>query len=287
MQILVVGSGAREHALCWKLSRDPGVRRVVCAPGNDGIGGHFSTIPVDAADPEAVLTLAEQHRIDLTVIGPEAPLAGGIADLFSARGRPIFGPRRRAAQLETSKAFAKDFLQRHRVPTARYRVCGDAESAVRAIRSGEFGDSLVVKADGLAGGKGVVVADTRAEAEAAIQVLMVDRAFGDAGSRIVLEERLYGPEVSFFVIADGEHAVPLVAAQDHKRIFDDDHGPNTGGMGAFAPSPLVDDAMRDRILGEVVRPVLYGLIIEGSPYRGVLYCGLMLTADGPQVIEFN
>jgi len=287
MQILVVGSGAREHALCWRLSRDPGVRRVVCAPGNDGIGGHFSTIPVDAADPEAVLTLAEQHRIDLTVVGPEAPLAGGIADLFSARGRPIFGPRRRAAQLETSKAFAKDFLQRHRVPTARYRVCGDAESAVRAIRSGEFGDSLVVKADGLAGGKGVVVADTRAEAEAAIQVLMVDRAFGDAGSRIVLEERLYGPEVSFFVIADGEHAVPLVAAQDHKRIFDDDHGPNTGGMGAFAPSPLVDDAMRDRILSEVVRPVLYGLIIEGSPYRGVLYCGLMLTADGPQVIEFN
>jgi phosphoribosylamine---glycine ligase len=287
MQILVVGSGAREHALCWKLSRDPGVDRVVCAPGNAGIARQFATAAVDAADPDSVLALAESERIDLTVVGPEAALARGIADLFSKRGRPIFGPRRLAAQLETSKAFAKDFMQRHRVPTARYRVCGDPETALRSIRSGEFGDTLVVKADGLAGGKGVVVADTRAEAESAIQAAMVDRAFGDAGSRIVLEERLEGPEVSFFVIADGEHSVPLVAAQDHKRIFDDDRGPNTGGMGAFAPSPLVDDAMRDRIRSEIVGPVLYGLILEGSPYRGVLYCGLMLTADGPKVIEFN
>jgi phosphoribosylamine---glycine ligase len=287
MQILVVGSGAREHALCWKLSRDPGVDRVVCAPGNAGIAGRFPTLAVDPDDPDSLLALAEREGIDLTVVGPEAALARGIADLFSARGRPIFGPRRIAAQLETSKAFAKDFMQRHRVPTARYRVCGDLEMALRSIRSGEFGDTLVVKADGLAGGKGVVVADTRADAESAIQAAMVDRAFGDAGSRIVLEERLEGPEVSFFVIADGEYAVPLVAAQDHKRIFDDDRGPNTGGMGAFAPSLLVDDAMRDRILGEIVRPVLYGMILEGSPYRGVLYCGLMLTADGPKVIEFN
>jgi phosphoribosylamine---glycine ligase len=287
MQILVVGAGAREHALCWRLSRDPGVDRVVCAPGNAGIAGQFPTVAVDPDDPESLLALAEREAIDLTVVGPEAALARGIADLFSARGRPIFGPRRLAAQLETSKAFAKDFMQRHRVPTARYRVCGDPEMALRSIRSGEFGDTLVVKADGLAGGKGVVVADTRADAESAIQAAMVDRAFGDAGSRIVLEERLEGPEVSFFVIADGEYAVPLVAAQDHKRIFDDDRGPNTGGMGAFAPSPLVDDAMRDRILTEIVRPVLYGMILEGSPYRGVLYCGLMLTADGPKVIEFN
>src|SRR5688572_31106664 len=188
MQILVVGSGAREHALCWKLSRDPGVDRVVCAPGNAGIAGQFPTVAVDPDDPESLLALAEREAIDLTVVGPEAALARGIADLFSARGRPIFGPRRLAAQLETSKAFAKDFMQRHRVPTARYRVCGDAETAVRSIRSGEFGDTLVVKADGLAGGKGVVVADTRADAESAIQAAMVDRAFGDAGSRIVLEE---------------------------------------------------------------------------------------------------
>jgi phosphoribosylamine---glycine ligase len=287
MRILVVGSGAREHALCWRLSRDPGVERIVCAPGNAGIARHFVCRAVDASDPTALLALAEAERVDLSVIGPEAPLAAGVADLFASRGRPLFGPRRIAAQLETSKAFAKDFMQRHRVPTARYHVCNDIAQALHVIRSGEFGESIVVKADGLAAGKGVVVADDAAQAEAAVQSAMVDRAFGDAGARVVLEERLEGPEVSFFVIADGEYAVPLVAAQDHKRIFDDDRGPNTGGMGAFAPSPLVDDAMRDRILTEIVRPVLYGLILQGSPYRGVLYCGLMLTADGPKVIEFN
>jgi phosphoribosylamine---glycine ligase len=287
MRILVAGSGAREHALCWRLSRDPGVDRVVCAPGNAGIARSFPTLPVDAADPEALLDAAERERIDLTVVGPEVPLGRGIADLFSARGRPIFGPRRLAAQLETSKAFAKDFMQRHAVPTARYRVCDTAADALAILGTGEFGESVVVKADGLAAGKGVVVAETRADAEAAVQAAMVDRVFGNAGSRIVIEERLIGPEVSFFVIADGEYAVPLVAAQDHKRIFDGDRGPNTGGMGAFAPSPLVDAALTDRILDEIVRPVLHGLIVEGSPYRGVLYCGLMLTADGPKVIEFN
>ena len=287
MRILVVGSGAREHALCWRLSRDPGVERLLCAPGNAGLARQFQTRPVDPADPDAVLALAERERIDLTVVGPEAPLARGIADLFSARDRPIFGPRRLAAQLETSKAFAKDFMQRHGVPSARYRVCDSADAALSAIRSGEFGDALVVKADGLAAGKGVVVAETRAEAEEAVRVAMVEHAFGEAGHRVVLEERLEGPEVSFFVIADGELAVPLVAAQDHKRVFDGDLGPNTGGMGAFAPSPLVDEALRDRVLAEIVRPILYGLILHGSPYRGLLYCGLMLTAEGPKVIEFN
>jgi phosphoribosylamine---glycine ligase len=287
MRILVVGGGAREHALCFKLSSDPGVTSVACAPGNAGIALGFPCVPVDPSDPSALLALAEQRQIDLTVVGPEAPLANGVADLFGARGRPIFGPRRLAARLETSKAFAKDFMQRHQVPTARYRVCGDVDDALTAIRRGEFGDALVVKADGLAAGKGVVVADTRAVAEAAVRNAMVDRAFGEAGARVVLEERLEGPEVSFFVIADGEHAVPLSAAQDHKRIFDGDRGPNTGGMGAFAPSPLIDEAAQRRILNEIVQPVLIGLIKEGSPYRGVLYCGLMLTAEGPKVIEFN
>jgi phosphoribosylamine--glycine ligase len=287
MRILVVGSGAREHALCWRLARDPGVDRILCAPGNAGIARQFDTVFVDSADPAAILELAESERIDLTVIGPEAPLSRGVADLFSARGRPIFGPRRLAAQLETSKAFAKQFMQRHGVPTARYRVCTTATDALDAVRSGEFGEMVVVKADGLAGGKGVVVAETRAEAEAAVATMMVDRVFGDAGNAIVLEERLEGPEVSFFVIADGEYVVPLVAAEDHKRIFDGDRGPNTGGMGALAPSPRMDAALRDRILTEIVRPVLDGLILNGSPYRGLLYCGLMLTADGPKVIEFN
>ena len=287
MRILVVGSGAREHALCWKLSRDPGVDHVIGAPGNAGMARQFRLMPVDPADPGALLALAEREAVDLTVVGPEAPLGRGIADLFSSRGRAIFGPRRIAAQLETSKAFAKDFMQRYGVPTARYRVCGDAEQALAAIRSGEFGDSLVVKADGLAGGKGVVVAETRAEAEDAVRAAMVDRDFGDAGARVVLEERLEGAEVSFFVIADGEYAVPLITARDHKRIFDGDRGPNTGGMGAFAPSRLVDDQMRQQILKAIVEPVLHGLIRDGSPYRGVLYVGLMLTADGPKVIEFN
>jgi phosphoribosylamine--glycine ligase len=244
-------------------------------------------VPVDASDPEALLALAEQERIDLTVVGPEAPLARGVADLFSARGRPIFGPRRVAAQLETSKAFAKNFMKKFGVPTARYRVCTTSDEALAAIRAGELGERVVVKADGLAAGKGVVVADSRDEAEAAVRAAMVDYAFGDAGNTVVLEERLEGQEVSFFVIADGEYAVPLVTAQDHKRIFDGDRGANTGGMGAFAPSPLVDDELRERIVSEIVRPTLHGLIVSGSPYRGLLYCGLMLTRDGPKVIEFN
>jgi phosphoribosylamine--glycine ligase len=287
MRILVVGSGAREHALCWRLSRDPGVDRVMCAPGNAGIARQFQTFPVDAADPDALLALAESSNADLTVVGPEAALARGIADLFGARGRPIFGPRRIAAQLETSKVFAKEFMRRYDIPTAKYVVPSNVDEALATIHSGELGDGVVVKADGLAAGKGVVVADTREHAAAAVHASMVDRAFGDAGSRVVLEERLQGPEVSFFVIADGEHAVPLVVAQDYKRVFDDDRGPNTGGMGALAPSALVDEAMRDRILAEIVRPVLDGLIRDGSPYRGLLYCGLMITAHGPKVIEFN
>jgi phosphoribosylamine--glycine ligase len=238
-------------------------------------------------DTAAVIRLVERERIDLTVVGPEAPLANGLVDAFESAGLAIFGPSRAAAQLETSKAFAKDFMYRHAVPTARYRVCASADDALRSIRAGEFGEALVVKADGLAAGKGVVVATDRSMAEQAVTAAMVDKTFGAAGARIVLEEMLTGPEVSFFVVARGELYVPLLSAQDHKRIFDDDRGPNTGGMGAFAPSPLMNAELQSRIEREIVAPVLRGMAAEGHPFHGFLYCGLMLTPEGPKVIEFN
>jgi phosphoribosylamine--glycine ligase len=287
MRVLVLGSGAREHALCARLSGEPGVSYVLCAPGNAGIARTIPTEPVDVLDTAAVIRLVEAERIDLTVVGPEAPLANGIVDSLQAAGRRVFGPTKAAAQLETSKAFAKDFMQRHGVPTARYRICTSAEEALHSIRSGEFGDALVVKADGLAAGKGVVVATDRSMAELAVTAAMVDKTFGAAGARIVLEEMLTGPEVSFFVVCYGDTYVPLLSAQDHKRIFDDDRGPNTGGMGAFSPSTLMTAALQSRVEQEIVEPVLRGMKAEGHPFSGFLYCGLMLTADGPKVIEFN
>jgi phosphoribosylamine--glycine ligase len=287
MRILVLGSGAREHALSWRLSMDPSVRRVLCAPGNPGIGRSVDTASVDPTNAADVLALAKSEGIDLTVVGGEAPLAAGLADRFAERGRLLFGPTRAAAQLETSKAFAKDFLARHRVPTARYRVCQSPDEALEVVRSGALGEAVVVKADGLAAGKGVVVAPDRRTAEAAIKVAMVDRAFGEAGAHVVLEECLTGPELSFFAIADGEAFRPLLSAQDHKRMLDGDRGPNTGGMGALAPSPLADAALQVRIEREIIRPVLAGMVSEGHPFRGFLYCGLMLTPEGPKVIEFN
>ena len=283
----MLGSGAREHALAARLTAEPGVEHVLCAPGNAGIARTLATTPIDPVDADAVMRLVGRERIDLTVVGPEAPLAAGLADRLAAEGRPIFGPTRAAARLETSKAFAKEFMRRHGVPTARYRVCTSADEALRAIRAAEFGEALVVKADGLAAGKGVVVATDRATAEQAVSAAMIDRSFGDAGASVVLEEMLAGPEVSFFVVANGTAYVPLLSAQDHKRIFDDDQGPNTGGMGAFAPSPLMSPALQARIEREIVKPVLIGMAAEGHPFHGFLYCGLMLTADGPKVIEFN
>jgi phosphoribosylamine--glycine ligase len=287
MRVLVLGSGAREHALCWRLALDPDVERVWCAPGNAGIGRTVDLVPVALSDPDAMLGLAAQLDAHLTVVGPEAPLASGVADRFLEAGRPLFGPTRAAARLETSKAFAKDFMSRHGVPTAGYRVCHTAQDAIDSVRRRELGEAVVVKADGLAAGKGVVVAPDAATAEAAIRAAMLDRAFGEAGARVVLEECLTGPEVSYFVVADGERYVPLVTAQDHKRIFEGDQGPNTGGMGAFAPSPLVDAALEGRIRNEIVEPVLRGMASERTPFRGFLYCGLMLTSLGPKVIEFN
>lgn len=287
MRVLVVGGGGREHALAWRLSRDRMVSEVICAPGNAGIAEVARLAPVSATDIEALAALAERERIDLTVAGPEAPLDLGIADLFASRGLRLFGPSRAAAQLECSKVFAKGFMSRHGIPTARYRVCTSASEARQIVASGELGFPVVVKADGLAAGKGVVVAPDLTAANEAIQAAMEDRQFGDAGARLVLEECLSGPEVSFFALCDGTRAVPLMTAQDHKRAFDNDEGPNTGGMGAFAPSPLIDAAGRDRIMREIVDPVLAGMRAEGHEYRGFLYAGLMMTCNGPRVIEFN
>jgi phosphoribosylamine---glycine ligase len=287
MKVLVVGNGGREHALAWKLASERSVAEVVCAPGNPGIANVARIVDISAGDPAGLAAFAERERIDLTVVGPELPLDRGIADLFVSRGLRIFGPSRAAAQLECSKVFAKSFMARHGIPTASYCVCDSAASAHAAVTSGELGFPVVVKADGLAGGKGVVVAPDRESATAAVRAAMEERQFGDAGSRIVLEECLIGPEVSFFAICDGARAEALMSAQDHKRVFDGDEGPNTGGMGAFTPSPLVDAAMQSLIMKEIVDPVVAGLRQERIEYRGFLYAGLMLTCDGPKVIEFN
>ena len=289
MKVLVVGGGAREHALVRALAGDPAVDRIVCAPGNAGIAAEAGTrvVPVDAADPAALLALAASEGAELTVVGPELPLARGAADAFADAGRLLFGPTRSAAALESSKAFAKAFMARHGIPTARFEVCTDQRQALEAVRGDRFGFPVVIKADGLAAGKGVTVAPDREAAEAAVRDAMVARRFGDAGGTVVIEECLTGPEVSCFVISDGQRSVTLPAAQDHKRIFDGDVGPNTGGMGAFAPSPLFGPDLEERVMNEIVTPTLDGMRVEGREYRGVLYVGLMLTADGPRVIEFN
>jgi phosphoribosylamine---glycine ligase len=287
MRVLVIGSGAREHALVARLASDRDVGEIVAAPGNPGIAQLARIVPLDVSKRDAALDLAEREQIDLTIVGPELPLSLGIADRFAEAGRLLFGPTAAAARLESSKAFAKAFMARHEVPTARFRTCESIDAALALVRSGELGWPLVLKADGLAAGKGVVIADDAAAAEAAVTAMMGERQFGAAGDRLVLEECMTGPEVSFFVVCDGERAVPIGTAQDHKRIFDEDRGPNTGGMGAFAPSPLVDDGLRARIVREIVEPVMAGMKAEGCPFRGFLYCGLMLTASGPKVIEFN
>ena len=287
MKVLVLGSGAREHALAWKLAADPSVRSLYCAPGNPGIARHATLAAVDLADPSAVLEFVRRERVDLTVVGPELPLERGIVDAFRTAERAIVGPTRFAAQLETSKVFAKDFMARHGVPTARYRACESPDDALAVLGRGEFGYPVVIKADGLAAGKGVVIAADATAAEHAVRGAMIDRRFGSAGARVVIEEFMEGVEASFFVLSDGNTALPLTSAQDHKRAFDNDEGPNTGGMGAFAPSPLVTADVAQRVLREIVGPVLEGLRREGHAYTGFLYVGLMLSPAGPRVVEFN
>src|SRR6478736_6603003 len=276
MKVMVVGGGGREHALAWRLASDPDVDALVCAPGNTGTRNIALNRPADVGDPQALLAIAEAERIDLTVVGPELPLDRGIVDLFTSRGRLIFGPSRTAAQLECSKVFAKDFMARHGIPTARYRVCETVDEARAVLARGELGLPVVVKADGLAAGKGVVVAADRAGAEQAITAAMDDRQFGDAGARVVLEECLSGPEVSCFALCDGRRAVPLRSAQDHKRVYDHDQGPNTGGMGAFSPSPLFDAAMQTAVQRDIIEPVLRGPAAPCTTHFGFVYggCGL-------------
>ena len=287
MKVLVVGGGAREHAMAWKLAGERAVSEIICAPGNPGIAKAARCLPIDSGDPDALLALAQREAVNLTVVGPELPLARGARDLFAAHDQLLFGPTREAARLEWSKAFAKQFMARHRIPTARCRICDSPGEALELLARGELGFPVVIKADGLAAGKGVTVAPDRLSAELAVRDAMVDRRFGDAGARLVIEEHLEGEEVSFLAICDGRTALPLPSAQDHKRAFDDDRGPNTGGMGAFAPSPLFTPDVHGRVMREIVAPVLAGLRAEGHEYRGLLYVGLMLTSDGPRVIEFN
>ncbi len=286
MRVLVLGSGGREHALVARLASDPGVS-VICAPGNPGIAQIVPIYPVDLSSPDSIAELAAREQVDLTVVGPELPLSVGVADRFAADGRLLLGPSAAAARLETSKAFAKAFMERHAVPTARFYTAESAGDALEVVRGDSFGFPVVLKADGLAAGKGVVIAETLAEAEEAIAAAMTGGRFGRAGERLVIEECLVGPEVSFFALCDGTRALPIGTAQDHKRIFDHDEGPNTGGMGAFAPSPLIDASLHAQVMHDIVEPVLAGMAAEGHPFKGFLYVGLMLTATGPRVIEFN
>lgn len=285
MNVLLVGSGGREDALAWRIRRSPLVERLLAAPGNPGIARHATCVDVRADDLDGIMALAARERIDLTVVGPEAPLVAGLADRLEDRGLTVFGPRREAAAIEGSKAFAKALMARHGIPTARFASFDDPGAARRFAR--ELGAPLVVKTDGLAAGKGAIVCATLDDADRAITECLERRAFGAAGATVVIEEFMVGEEASFFVIANGHDVVPLAAAQDHKTVFDGDRGPNTGGMGAYSPAPSVDAAMRDRVMAEIVRPTIAALAKEAEPYRGVLYVGLMLTADGPRVVEFN
>lgn len=285
MRILVVGSGGREHAILRRLAKDQSPHELHAAPGNPGIADLAVLHPVSAAHTDEIVALARRLDTDLVVVGPEQPLADGLADRLVAAGRAVMGPSAACACLETSKAFAKQFMAAHGIPTAGFEICRSAAEALAAID--RFGLPVVVKADGLAAGKGVVVAATRDEAVAAVRAAMDDRRFGAAGDVLVIEECLQGVEASFFALCDGARASYLGSAQDHKRVFDDDRGPNTGGMGAFSPSPLIDDAMRERVMREIVEPVVEGMRAAGDPFAGVLFVGLMLTADGPRVIEFN
>ncbi|OYD25749.1 phosphoribosylamine--glycine ligase [Oceanimonas baumannii] len=288
MNVLVIGGGGREHALAWKAAQSPRVSRVFVAPGNAGteLEPALTNVAIAATDIPALLAFAKQEQIELTIVGPEAPLVAGVVDAFEADGLTIFGPSAGAAQLEGSKAFTKDFLARQQIPTAAYQNFTEVEPALDYLR--QQGAPIVIKADGLAAGKGVIVAMSLAEAEDAVRDMLAGNAFGDAGSRVVIEEFLDGEEASFIVMVDGEHVVPMATSQDHKRVGDKDTGPNTGGMGAYSPAPVVTQEIHDRIMEQVIMPTVRGMADEGHVYKGFLYAGLMIDQAGqPKVIEFN
>ena len=285
MKVLVLGSGGREHALVWKLRQSPRISQLYCAPGNGGIADDAECLAADLKSLDSLTRLAASLQPDLTVVGPELPLTLGVVDEFTRRGWPAFGPTRAAAQLEASKSFTKEFLQRHRIPTAPFAIC-DSMEQVRSALS-HFHVPVVVKADGLAAGKGVVIAKSKEEAASVAAEMLSGKMLGEAGARVVLEECLKGDELSFLVFSDGERVAPLVAAQDHKRAGDGDTGPNTGGMGAYSTADIVDERMRDWLVNHIARPVVAGMKAEGAEFKGVLYCGLMMTARGPMVLEFN
>jgi len=285
MKVLVLGGGGREHALVWKLKQSSRISQLYCAPGNGGISDEAECLPGDLKSMDSVIALANRLRPDLTVVGPELPLTIGVVDEFNRRGLRVFGPTKAAAQLESSKSFAKEFLQRHHIPTAPFAICDSIEQVRAAL--GHFHTPVVVKADGLAAGKGVVIAKSKEEAASVAGEMLSGKMVGEAGARVVLEECLNGDELSFLVFSDGERVAPMVGAQDHKRVGDGDTGPNTGGMGAYSTADIVDDRMRDWLVNHIARPVVAGMKAEGSEFKGVLYCGLMMTARGPMVLEFN
>lgn len=288
MKVLVIGSGGREHALAWKAAQSPDVEKVFVAPGNAGTAreAKLENVNIGVEDIKALVAFARDNQIDLTIVGPEAPLVIGVVDAFDAAGLPCFGPSKAASQLEGSKAFTKDFLARHHIPTGAYANFTDIDAALAYIK--EQGAPIVIKADGLAAGKGVIVAMSEAEAEAAVRDMLAGNAFGEAGHRVVIEEFLEGEEASFIVMADGEHILPMATSQDHKRVGEGDSGPNTGGMGAYSPAPVVTQEIHDRIMREVIEPTVKGMAAEGNPYTGFLYAGLMIDASGaPKVIEYN
>jgi phosphoribosylamine--glycine ligase len=285
MKVLVIGGGGREHALVWKIRQSPAVKKIFCAPGNGGTEDAAENVPIKADDLTGLLSFAKKEKIDLTVVGPELPLTLGIVDLFQKEGLPIFGPNREAARLEGSKAWTKQFLREEGIPTAFFEVFDDFDRAVDFLNTQSY--PVVIKADGLAAGKGVLIANDRAEAVGGLEAVLKRKLFGEAGRRVVIEEFLTGEEASFQALVDGRSLLPLDSARDHKRIGEGDQGPNTGGMGAFSPAPVVDDRIRNEVLEKILQPTLRGLLKRGVEFRGVLYAGLMITPTGPKLLEYN